>query len=86
LGSADWMQRNLNRRIEVIFPIENAEVQAYILNVLDISFKDTVNARVLDSEGLYKRVRKKEGEKDINCHQIFLQEAIRRQKIIDTIS
>ena len=86
LGSADWMQRNLNRRIEVMFPVESSESKAYILNVLEMGFKDTVNARILSADGLYRRVKKREGEKEVNCQQIFLQEAMRRQRIIDTIN
>jgi polyphosphate kinase len=86
LGSADWMQRNLNRRIEVMFPVESAESKTYILNILETSFNDTVNARVLGSDSLYRRVKKSEGGKEINCQHIFLHEAMRRQKIIDTIS
>jgi polyphosphate kinase len=86
LGSADWMQRNLNRRIEVMFPVESSDLKTYILNVLEIGFKDTVNARILGTDGLYRRLKKREGEKEVNCQQIFLQEAIRRQRIIDTIN
>lgn len=86
LGSADWMQRNLNRRIEVMFPVESADLKEYIRNVLEVSFSDNVNARMLGADGIYRRVKKKEGEKDINCQQIFLQDAMRRQRIIDTIS
>lgn len=86
LGSADWMQRNLNRRIEVMFPIESADLKEYIRNVLEVSFSDNVNARLLNADGIYRQVKKKEGEKDINCQQIFLQDAMRRQRIIDTIS
>jgi polyphosphate kinase len=86
LGSADWMQRNLNRRIEVMFPVESSDLKSYILNVLDIGFKDTVNARILGADGMYRRLKKREGEKEVNCQQIFLQEAMRRQRIIDTIS
>ncbi len=86
LGSADWMQRNLNRRIEVMFPVESSDLKSYILNVLEIGFKDTVNARILGTDGMYRRLKKREGEKEVNCQQIFLQEAIRRQRIIDTIN
>jgi len=85
LGSADWMQRNLNRRVEVMFPVESPELKEQIIKLIDVSFEDNFNARILGSDGIYRRAVRKEGEREINCQQIFLNEAMRRQKIIDTI-
>lgn len=85
LGSADWMQRNLNRRIEVMFPAEKGEIKEQILKSLDLMFSDNANARMMGTDGIYKKTKRNEADKEINCQQIFLNEAIRRQKIIDTI-
>jgi polyphosphate kinase len=48
LSSADWMQRNLNNRIEVAFPIYDNQVKQQILNILHIQLKDNCKARIID--------------------------------------
>ncbi|MBW2733929.1 MAG: polyphosphate kinase 1 [Deltaproteobacteria bacterium] len=56
LSSADWMSRNLDRRIELMFPIEDPTHRAYVKAVLDLQLADTVKARELLQDGRYKRV------------------------------
>ncbi|MEO5859183.1 MAG: polyphosphate kinase 1 [Pyrinomonadaceae bacterium] len=57
VGSADWMQRNLDRRVEVVVPILDAEIRDYLRDeVLGSYLKDTVNARDLKSDGTYEKV------------------------------
>ena len=57
IGSADWMQRNLDRRVEVVVPILDQEIREYLRDeVLGSYLKDTVNARVLKSDGTYQKV------------------------------
>jgi len=51
LSSADWMGRNLDRRIEVAFPILDPEVQKTVKDILEIQWSDNVKARVIDGEG-----------------------------------
>ena len=54
IGSADLMPRNIDRRVEVVFPVENPELRTSILeNILDIYFRDTANAHLLQSDGSY---------------------------------
>ena len=48
LTSADWMRRNLNRRIETAFPILNAEIKRNIIDILDIQLQDNVKACLID--------------------------------------
>jgi polyphosphate kinase len=54
-ASADWMDRNLFRRIEVAFPIESAELQARVIEDLKLYLEDDVQAWVLDADGQYAR-------------------------------
>jgi polyphosphate kinase len=55
-GSADWMPRNLFRRIEVVFPIEDGNLRDRIINeILRVSLADNVKARRLDASGNYQR-------------------------------
>jgi polyphosphate kinase len=64
IGSADWMYRNLSRRVEVIVPIKDAKLRAYLKDiVLDAYLKDNVNARELRSDGKYERIKPLEGQK-----------------------
>ena len=48
VASADWMQRNLNRRIEVAFPIYNQQIKVILQNIINIQLNDTVKARIID--------------------------------------
>jgi len=55
LSSADWMTRNLDRRVEVLFPIEDADLQTEIISQLEISFADNVKRREQMPDGRYQR-------------------------------
>jgi polyphosphate kinase len=54
-GSADWMDRNLFRRIEVAFPVEAPELQSRVADDLKLYLADDIQAWVLDSTGRYAR-------------------------------
>ncbi len=54
LASADWMPRNLDRRIELMFPVEAPECRRRVLEALDILFRDNVKGRRLSSDGTWK--------------------------------
>ncbi|MCL2404273.1 MAG: polyphosphate kinase 1 [Defluviitaleaceae bacterium] len=55
LSSADWMTRNLDRRVEVLFPIEDADLQAELIGQLEISFADNVKRQEQMPDGSYQR-------------------------------
>ncbi len=56
IGSADWMSRNLDRRIEVTLPVNDIEIKSYLRDVLlDAYLRDTVNVRILGPDGIYRR-------------------------------
>ena len=57
VGSADLMDRNLSRRVEIVFPIEQADLKARVVDeVLALSLRDNVKARELQPDGTYRRV------------------------------
>jgi len=57
IGSADWMQRNLDRRVEVLAPILDPEIKAFLKDVyLDAYLRDNVNARALRADGTYRKL------------------------------
>ena len=50
IGSADWMTRNLSRRVEVVFPIFDEKMRSEIRAIIDTQLRDNVKARILDAE------------------------------------
>lgn len=66
LGSADWMRRNLDRRVELIFPIEDEDLKTRVKDMLELFLSDTVNARIQNSKGIYEPIDKR-GRGNINC-------------------
>ncbi len=70
IGSADLMPRNLDRRVEVLFPIENPELKrALVDEILKTHLKDSANARRLDPDGNYERVQPLSGEQPFDSQQ-----------------
>jgi polyphosphate kinase len=83
IGSADWMDRNLSRRVEVVFPIEQPDLKARLIDeILAISLADNVKARKLEAGGEYTRLAPGPGEPAVRSQTRFLElaaEAERRQ-------
>lgn len=59
LASADWMNRNLDRRVEVAFPIENDKLKAKVINIIDITLRDNLKAKIQQPDGSYKHIDKR---------------------------
>jgi polyphosphate kinase len=72
LGSADWMPRNFYRRIELMFPVEDARLKARLIHeLLAVILKDNVKARQLRSDGTYARLTPGEGQDAIRSQGVF---------------
>jgi len=69
LGSADLMPRNLDRRVEQLFPVEDPFIKNAIKQVLDIHLRDNVKAREMLPDGSYRRVKPAPGEEPLNAQQ-----------------
>lgn len=69
LSSADWMPRNLDRRVETLFPIEQENNKKRILEAMDLLLSDNVKMRIQQSDGTYKRASQK--GKKINSQDEF---------------
>jgi polyphosphate kinase len=80
LASADWMPRNLNRRVEVMFPILDPDHKHTILEILDIIFKDDHNARLLGPDGTWKRLRPEGGGEGFSSQRYFRDHARKQIK------
>ena len=73
LSSADWMPRNLFRRIELMFPIEDGIIcDRIIREILGVSLADNTKARRLDAEGNYRRAKKSAGERQRRSQLEFM--------------
>jgi polyphosphate kinase len=75
LSSADWMPRNLDRRIELLFPVESPDCRAKVVRVLDAMFQDNVKARVLQADGSYRRRKLAKGEEAYRAQLELYREA-----------
>ncbi|WP_425350759.1 polyphosphate kinase 1 [Proteiniclasticum aestuarii] len=75
IGSADWMERNLNKRIELLIPIHNSEAKHKLKTILEYNLKDNMKARVLQSDGTYKHIQTKDDP--FNCQEELI---LRTQK------
>jgi polyphosphate kinase len=64
------MPRNLIRRVEVVFPVEDSRIKSRITAALDLMWKDNTNAWEMDSDGEYSRVAK--SGKSVNSQHILL--------------
>ena len=73
-ASADWMPRNLERRVEILFPVEKEELKAELLHILQNQLKDTVKAHMLTPEGTYEKVDRR-GKETFNSQDAFCKEA-----------
>ena len=70
MGSADWMQRNLDRRVELVFPIEEPDLKQRSFEMLDIMLSDNINARILQSDTKYVHIDRR-GKIPLDSQQIF---------------
>ncbi len=77
IGSADWMDRNLSRRVEVVFPIEQPDLKRRLIDeILATSLADNVKARRLLPDGRWERVVPQPGELRVRSQERFLELAL----------
>ena len=73
IGSADWMHRNLDRRVEAVVPIKDANIKQYIKDeVLAAYLKDNTNARILQSDGTYEKLTAESADSEFNSQMYFV--------------
>ncbi|MDA3951688.1 MAG: polyphosphate kinase 1 [Spirochaeta sp.] len=73
LGSADWMPRNLEKRVELMFPVENRDIQRRIRKLLDLYFEDNCKAHELASDGSWTRVQPHKTAPRVRTQEIVYQ-------------
>ena len=74
MSSADWMGRNLNRRVETLVEIENATVKAQIVSqIMAANLADVAQSWIMQPSGYFERTTWDEGEFAFNCHRFFME-------------
>jgi polyphosphate kinase len=84
-GSADWMPRNFDRRVEIFFPVEDKTIKQDVLNILLSYLKDNKKTRILNSDGTYTRklpdVSLPAGEEmEVNIQEDFLKKVRKKHE------
>jgi polyphosphate kinase len=77
LSSADWMGRNLDRRVEVLFPVEDKELVLRLKEMLKVYLKDSEKGKMLDMNGNYIKIDRR-GKENFNCQDYFYNEAVKK--------
>jgi polyphosphate kinase len=75
ISSADWMPRNLDRRVELLVPVEDTAARRRLINILEIYFRDTVKARRLRSDGTYERLAPESRQKSVSSQETLYRQA-----------
>ena len=78
LSSADWMPRNLERRVEILFPVENTELTARLMHILSAELQDNLKAYILQPDGTYAKPDKR-GKVPFGSQDAFCEEAVNRK-------
>ena len=80
MGSADWMPRNLDKRVEILFPVEDEKLKTELEHILQIQLEDNVKSHILQPDGSYVKVNRR-GKKRLCAQEYFCQEAVERAKL-----
>ncbi len=75
ISSADWMTRNLEKRVELMIPIETARLKRRLVRILEACFKDNVQAYDILANGSSSRIERKKGAKTFRLQEHFFKEA-----------
>ncbi|MGB3769203.1 MAG: polyphosphate kinase 1 [Phormidesmis sp.] len=79
IGSADWMPRNLDRRVEALVPIEEPSLQTRLFELLEICMNDNRQAWEMKQDGTYEQRRPKKGETSRSTHKVLMKKALARR-------
>lgn len=81
MASADWMPRNLDRRVEILFPVLDEKLQKKVKHILEIELQDTLKAHIMNAEGDYEKIDKR-GKVILSSQQYFCEEAIKEAEAL----
>ncbi len=79
MGSADWMPRNLDKRVEITFPVEDEDLKKSVIDILKLQLDDTLKAHFMQPDGTYEKLDLR-GRERIEAQLMFCKQAISRSK------
>jgi polyphosphate kinase len=82
MASADWMPRNLERRVEIMFPVLNSELKEKVYHVLEVQLADNQKAQILKPDGHYEKIDAK-GAEPRNAQDEFCKEYVKLAKSLE---
>ena len=81
MGSADWMPRNLDKRVEIITPVEDEDIKKKLKHILDVYMADNEKAYYMQPDGSYKKLNTT-GKELVNSQMTFCKEALEAIKAV----
>lgn len=79
MGSADWMPRNLDKRVEITFPVEDEDLKNKVMEILHIQLADTLKAHIMQPDGSYEKQNLR-GRDKLEAQQYFCKQAMNSVK------
>lgn len=76
MGSADWMPRNLDRRVEILFPVDDEKLKKEVIKIIQFQLDDNVKAHIQNADGTYDKVDRR-GKQRFNSQEYFCHEAVK---------
>ncbi len=73
MSSADWMPRNLDKRVEIMFPVEAPDLKQEVIHILRVQLDDTIRAHVMNEKGVYEKVDRR-GKISLDSQEYFCNE------------
>ena len=83
-ASADWMARNLEKRVEILFPIEQENLKKEVIHILDMEFQDNVKAHLLQPDDTYVKADRR-GKVSISSQDYFAEEAKEKVRVDSSV-
>jgi len=80
-ASADWMPRNLDKRVELLFPVTSEAGRKKLRDVFEFFFADNLKARVLQPDGSYQHKKRKKNEEIIRCQEAIYLDMIEQKEV-----
>ncbi len=83
-ASADWMPRNLEKRVEILFPIEQENLKKEVIHILDMEFQDNVKAHLLQTDDTYVKADRR-GKVSVSSQDYFVEEAKEKVRVDSSV-
>ncbi|MBP3620836.1 MAG: RNA degradosome polyphosphate kinase [Lachnospiraceae bacterium] len=84
MGSADWMPRNLDKRVEITFPVEDSDLKNKVMEILQVQLADTLKAHIMQPDGSYEKQNLR-GRDKLIAQDFFCKQAMNASKTEEKI-